>query len=669
MPSDSTKPLALEAKRFASLHSNPQRDAGTSSPPSAQGSPSVFERLIQKGEEKEQRLTFARWKVQQLELEKEKAEVRRRHSPSRALTSLMNAARSAGAPATRSAVEERLLRYGEVTRQRKEQLEAERIAEEKRANSTVKKLSQKEMEARRNAFLSRNQLWLERRDAQQFEAGKAELEGCTFHPRVNRFSAALDEARKDRGSRSRSTTIMEEPHRKSCTPQRNASFISQCERSSSLGLSSPRTSSCENSDLSPRKWGGVEGSQASNGFSRTVRLYEEGVSRLLHRKSADDTGEEIEENAFKPRINSMSEVWIQYNPLKKRLFEKNFVERQAIYQKVSAEERRQLEEAQKKQWKPHQPSLLVEETAENDESEEKRRSGPSTRKRYEAAVESLIERLYTAKPSKQCSRGDESSPTFQPCVSPGSQMVIEKLKDREKDVVKRLAAPKPARDPPAPADADAGSLEASEGSKVPALREKDAEAFYLRQVAAIKRKDFRVAQEKRREAVQEALECTFHPQITTRKAKPMNAESDAPLPSKVSGLTTFLERQAFARRLQQEKKEREEKLSRGMHMNGPGHTVFTPFHLATEERAALQASEENDRAWAEEVLHHAYAPPPAHPRTYRDGKVFKESPENSTNGLSSECYVPRSESPMIVDVIEAPRPTLSLFAVNEEARN
>lgn len=308
-------------------------------------------------------------------------------------------------------------------------------------------------------------------------------------------------------------------------------------------------------------------------------------------------------------------------------------------------------------------------------------------------------------------REGEKEWTFHPQLSPASVAVLERMKSREKNVVKRLTTVRKTIAPPSSSTAakknhrgeeDALSTETKrrettderkkatareEGSGIPETVEKGkveeeehhhshqevqqegtpgqgpleekpatmntnaegtkktpkrakkravtAEAingFYQREMARLEQKAFRIKEEKQRAAMYEVLECTFRPQLTTlasnhvlhRKAFPLSppqaggrvqstAATTTPSPEQgppavetsppfsrtrftatsppaprsalqCPGVAPFLERQALAKRMKEEREERWRRLGAGKPLNGAHHTILTPFHLETEQR-------------------------------------------------------------------------------------
>lgn len=156
-------------------------------------------------------------------------------------------------------------------------------------------------------------------------------------------------------------------------------------------------------------------------------------------------------------------------------------------------------------------------------------------------------------------------------------------------------------------------------------------AFYQREMTRLQHKAFRMEEEKRRASFQALLECTFRPQTTVfppraasskrgrgrtvdaastfldgnvsstgnatnsssrRRSMRSTHDVSATVTSSGSawtardgpGVEQFLERQALAKKQKMEREERWRKLGAGMPLNGPHHTICTPFHLETQTR-------------------------------------------------------------------------------------
>lgn len=417
-------------------------------------------------------------------------------------------------------VEDRLLQYGDHIAFK---LAEKRLEEEKLSvpivHSPRKNSSQRREE--QHDFFTRNMLLLEKRKAKRFETEK-DLSECTFHPKVNIQSAALDINRREKLSK----TV--------CSPP------------SGLGIS-PSVPDDTISDSAIRQE-----------KDRSTMLYEEAYRKRVEEKE----NVQLHSCDFVPRTNPLSKEWIDRSNHYHSLFQMNFLERQELYKKESDEYKSVLEAQQLDSQKT--PTFYI-----PDDKEQ--------RKQYCAALEEQIDRLYKGKvtsSSNSHSSDDISGSTFRPQIAPGSQLVIQKMKDREADVVKRLT--KTAKKQCA--DENRVEEESCSGNRI---SKAEAENFYRRQMRALQRKEFHVAEEKKMEEVRSVLECTFRPTLSPRLSIPTRDS----LSNQVIGVSKFLQRQADAKRLQKEKEEREKRIGSGIPVNGPNHTILTPFKLETDHRS------------------------------------------------------------------------------------
>lgn len=429
-----------------------------------------------------------------------------------------------------TAVEDRLLQYGERVALK---LAEKRHQKEKATLSISQTSNSHQRREEQNDFLVRNTLLLEKRKFHCYEAEKNRLRECTFHPKINNQSAVLDGSRRDK-------------ERKSSPP-------SQC---SVFGLSSCSSNSqqdgiVDSSFTTPREKVQKE---------RSTLLYEE----AFRRRETEEEYYQHHHYDFVPRTNPLSEEWIDRSKHYHSLFQKNFLERQELYQKES----------------DYHKSLLEAERFENSVSQLRVPEDKAQRKQYCTALEEQVERLYKGAANFSGTNSQNSdvqtTSSFHPQIAPGSKLVIQKMKDREADVVKRLTQGSQKQ-----SVNETVAEEPRPNSSATCISKEEVEDFYRRQMNALQLKDFRVAEERKKEEVRSVLECTFRPAISPRVSLSFTEES---LSSRVTGVSKFLERQAEAKRIQKEKDEREKQIGGGKPVNGPNHTLFTPFELETENR-------------------------------------------------------------------------------------
>lgn len=482
-------------------------------------SSSVFERLHQVAKEREERLRVSQWKREQHEVGDAES-----HPFSPAINARPpQAGVLGGSHKAPTRVEDRLLDYGEMLTAKlaHKQHEREREADGQQQSSTAES---------RQDFYSRNLSLLEKREVQRFLAEQKQLEECSFHPKVSSSSAALDAKRRQR--------------------EVNGAKTNADADNTTLDIAAVMA--------------------MSNG-----QTAEERVARFFNKPAAPvqppqpDTTQQSE--TFSPRINPSSNNWIR-DSHHEALFKKSFLDRQVIYQRVSEEERRRLDEQH-----------TIQDLHTNVEGSEERRL-------YRAAIEEQVDRLYSGYRNTPSSAAgyrnpDEGECTFHPLVSPGSELVVKRAKNREVDFVKRLTARN---------EKDCNQSTTQSESSAPgksesiSMSKEEASAFFIRQQTAATVREHRLREEKKKQQMRETLQCTFQPRTTTFSKK----KDPEGLSKKVMGISKYLQRQEDAKRLQKEKEEALNQRS-GMPINGYNYTLFTPFDLKTEYRHQLRTHSRN----------------------------------------------------------------------------
>lgn len=473
---------------------------------------------------------------------------------------------------------------------------------------------------------------------------------------------------------------------------------------------------------SPREWSSREGGKVD----RHALLYEAALAKrrreaqqIAKAMQGDDYDSEKEEddegaaqkgkkshrrrtavNSHIPTINPSSRMWMHASPHYKALFSQSFLRRQELYQCLHTEESRRLREVvhayetrgrtrpKKRKDAAHASRTTASPWQENDEEGDDEEEmtdttgkapptpaldGVEGHSRGREAEKRSMPHVHTPKekkttttsPARMDPRWEECR--FHPQLSPASLAVLQRMKGREKDVVKRLTTVTVRRRSPrwptgsneetverkACADHIPHSNAEEEGegqakeeteqhasASTPAPRRhrvvtvEAMEAFYQRQMARLQHKAFRIEEEKRRASFQALLECTFRPQTTpfppraavspeggrglpvSAAASPLadaaassagvdtsrrTRATQGVVPTATSsgpawtardgpGVEQFLERQALAKRQKEEREERWRKLGAGMPLNGPHHTICTPFHLETQVRRRKSGS-------------------------------------------------------------------------------
>lgn len=335
---------------------------------------------------------------------------------------------------------------------------------------------------------------------------------------------------------------------------------------------------------------------ASLRMDRSSALYELGLQkrqeREEQRRQHETTGPGTTAN--RPLTNPISEEWIEQGSHRK-FFQKDFVSRQELYQQAKEEEQQMVIQRLKQQ-KVTAPAPRV--------------SQDMIDKQVQRLSSSRNDAENRSRPRQETSLHGP----FTPQLSRGSLSVVQRMENREKDFVKRLAQlspPATARDKTIPSenlyqstpqrrrsgrrvpptDGATGIADTQESASTTKghptyITSAEVNNFYRRQMSALQDRQERIKKHQQKQFVEDLIECTFCPRTNSTSAS--NNGNDVPeLP--VSGVEQFLLRQQEAKRLRHAQAARLARLQRGnvSARRSGSLTNVTPFTLRTQQRAAL----------------------------------------------------------------------------------
>ncbi|KAH9578180.1 hypothetical protein LSM04_007019 [Trypanosoma melophagium] len=305
---------------------------------------------------------------------------------------------------------------------------------------------------------------------------------------------------------------------------------------------------------------------------RGVALYEDGMRRQMQRQAeaARRLGEE-RSDLHKPTTNPLTNDWIHHGQ-HKALFNKDFVKRQEVYQRVREEHQRNLASALEQSERA--AVLRIDQDMIHQQVERLYLSAQEVRKELKKRKEDHMK-------ATEC--------TFRPQLAPGTAYVIART-NREKDVVKRLSSVPRNRRPfhPSIFDVDDENENIEKNIRERSARvvtPNAAQEFYERQKRALEEREAQLRQQKQQQAMEELCVCTFRPRTSTdeylqRRQRQSSGEGQQHVEEQVSGVAAYLQRQAEAKQRLKEKEEKYKNLGRGLPCNGPKRTIITPFNLS-----------------------------------------------------------------------------------------
>ena len=323
--------------------------------------------------------------------------------------------------------------------------------------------------------------------------------------------------------------------------------------------------------------------------NRSDALYNEAKIR---QQSHADRKAQIEESEndsryYKPSTCRINNEILQAGKLKELYGQTTFVERQQVFMELAkrhAEQLKQDVENDERHRKPCIPGVSS--------------GGCETEKLDEIALQEQVERLYThhktSKTLKKVLAEKEINAKcpFKPTLAPATEEYWRTLAERNSEtkgtIFDRLASA-PAKSHLEKQGLNDSVSVASNEEKKRRVNQTEVDEFYRKQLSGLQRKEHMIKKQKLLQEIEGQKDCTFHPDIQVRPTpmRPSSAAAShntsvcsATSVKELVGVSSFVERQASARRRRQEDEERLSQLGKGKPCNGPNFTVVTPFKLS-----------------------------------------------------------------------------------------
>lgn len=414
---------------------------------------------------------------------------------------------------------------------------------------------------------------------------------------------------------------------------------------------------------------------------RALRLYEKAVKAQQEKQLRGEEEAVTDGASHKPKVNPNSKKWID-SGTHKALFQEGFVKRQEIYDIAKREQMEMLK-------------------SDLEAGGDVRDTAARVR---QSVIDEQVERLYNRRRSATRAEHQDSDEKmdFKPRLAPGTDAVVSRMKEREKDVVTRLSKPPPRYElyeggkdtkspaarasatmpssptarhgvadrppfqvrrkaegaPPPPPPAEAATGAAAAPKRV--VTAEDADAFYHKQVALLEKRELFAQEVRKHELVAEMAACTFRPatNVPVSSGDGSGAEPDhvAPLECEVPGAGDFLRRQQMAKRMREEHEERVRSMSHGRSVPSSRPLTIDPFHFETEERSRLARTGSTAATTSARGRHASLSP-----------SAQRTGPASSSTSTRAEASA-SSPSPSVVDGSKSVTANLAAYKERRRAR-